>query len=413
MVQTRNQTRSNSTCARNLLGNSFIESSPPPRMSSPNQNKQSPHTPPQNQTNLSEIVNTQPQPKFSDVVKTPLQNLAVGALGSTVVNNIQSTLTELKNLLEPSSADTDSYDCTACHKEVAEGTLGLTCDYCEKWVHFECSGLSMYEYDFFGNNPLPAETPLSVKFICKVCKQSDPYSKLSLQVEGVNKQNKVLQKSMVTLIDLLSGKDIVSADKIKAPVEETLVKSVEESVQTSIKEVLNDNKEKEDLKNNSIIFNAKEPVKEPGKSLDDCHKEDVDLVNKILRAANGDHAVHILDKNRVTRLGKKKDDQTRPRPIKVSFPSEDEKWHLVRNLKKVKENENFKHLSIQHDKTTKEKNDDRALQLKCIQKRKETGGQDYVIFAQQIMLRTEIDAFKQERARKRDEERNRKLESSY
>ena len=100
------------------------------------------------------------------------------------------------------------------------------------------------------------------------------------------------------------------------------------------------------------------------------------------------------------------------RPIKVSFPSEDEKWHLVRNLKKVKENANFKHLSIQHDKTSKEKNDDRALKLKCTQKRNETG-MDYVIFAQQIMLRSEIDAFKEERSRKREEDKKKKLEGSY
>ena len=125
-------------------------------------------------------------------------------------------------------------------------------------------------------------------------------------------------------------------------------------------------------------------------------------VNKLLRAAQGDQATPLNDINQVTRLGNRKEDESaRPRPVKVSFDTSEEKWQLVRNSKKIKSTQCFKDVNVHHDRTEKELNEDRALKAECT-KRRNQSGLDYVIFAQEIMLRTEIDNFKKERAKKRE-----------
>ena len=233
----------------------------------------------------------------------------------------------------------------------------MTCDICEHWTHLECSKLSRYEYDFFGNNPLPDTTPLKLKFICSTCQQAqdpstDLMARLIAQVDNISKQNILLQEGLAAVLDLVSGKSEESKEDVVKSVKKTVVESVEETMQTSIKEALDDSKEKEEKKNNVIIFNLEEPKKEVGKQESDYHKEDLTKLNQLLRAAQGDLATPLTDKNQVTRLGHKKDDSVRPRPMKVSFDTTDEKWHLVCNSRNIKKVPCYKDVQVQ-DKTRK------------------------------------------------------------
>ena len=332
--------------------------------------------------------------KQNSPIKTPTkQNTA----NSNLVNNIQTTLSELRNLRDGQG----SADCRVCKQEVLQDSEAVSCDRCEQWLHLECSGLSKYEYDFYLKNPLPHTTPLKVQFICSVCKNDEDstpelITKLTMQVEQISQQNKILHKGLAAVLEIVGG---VSPNNNKM-----VVKTVEETVQTSIKEVLDDSKEHEEKKNNVIIFNLDEPTKIAGRTESQYQDDDLTKVNMIIRAAEGDEWTPVPNKNQVTRLGQRKDDSKRPRPVKVSFDSNEEKWHLVRNTRKVRTMPAFKDVSIQHDKTRKELNVLRALKTECTNKRNVTG-KDFVIFAQQIMLRSDIPAFKEERNKTREADR--------
>ena len=346
-------------------------------------------------------------PKNLTNTGSPNKQVAVATLANVKTPNIQtkiqSSISELRHLL---TKDT-STDCRICSKEVREGTPGLTCDICEHWIHLECTNLTEYEYDFFGNNPYAEIKPIETKFICSVCKQSqdpstDTMVKLVAQVENMAKQNSLMQQGLATVLDLLSGRDNDSKEEVVKSVKETVAQSVEETMQISIQEALDDSKEKEEKKNNAIIFGLEESKKEDGMTEDDTKKDDLSKVNKLLRAAQGDEATPINDINQVTRLGKRKEDESaRPRPVKVSFDTSEEKWQLVRNSKKIKSTPCFKDVNVHHDRTKKELNEDRALKAECTKRRNQTG-LDYVIFAQKVMLRKDIDKFKEERARMRE-----------
>ena len=130
------------------------------------------------------------------------------------------------------------------------------------------------------------------------------------------------------------------------------------------------------------------------------------MVNYIKKEAERDHFVPILDKSRVVRIGQRNDENKRPRPIKVKLDSPEEKWYFLKSaasLKKHKDEE-MQNLSIQKDKTNKELMEDRHLKSRCNKMREETG-KNYIIFAQNIMLKEEVDAFKEQRKRKREEEK--------
>ena len=346
-------------------------------------------------------------PKNLTNTGSPHKHVAVATLANVntpnIQSKIQSSISELRHLLTKQT----STDCRICSKEVLEGTEGLTCDICDHWIHLECSKLTEYEYDFFGNNPYAEVKQIETKFICSICKQmqepsTDLLAKMVAQNEDIAKQNKVLQKGLAMVLDLLSQKENDSKEEVVKSVKKTVAESVEETMSVSIKEALDNSKEKEEKKNIAIIFGLEESKKEEGKKEVDYQKEDFDKVNKLLRAAQGDQATPLTDMKQVTRLGNRKDDESaKPRPVKVAFDSSEEKWHLVRNSRKIRDTHCFKDVNVQHDKTKKEINESRALIAECVKRRNQTG-QDYVIFANEIMLRTDIDAFKKERSRKRE-----------
>ena len=127
-------------------------------------------------------------------------------------------------------------------------------------------------------------------------------------------------------------------------------------------------------------------------------------VNIIITHAQGDYFTPITDLTLVVRLGERKANQTRPRATKVTLDSEEEKWSILSRSGNLKTRDTWKDVKIQQDKTSLEITADKKPKEECTTKRKVTK-LDYVIFAQNIMLRTDIDAFKAERTRKREAER--------
>ena len=340
----------------------------------------------------------QPGQKYSAVLTRSSSITSV--LNSSIASNIDNNDSVYNYLVD----DCDIANCKICTKEVSNvgEVMALTCDRCRGWMHFDCSGLSRYEYDFFKNNPVSEELT-QVKWACKICKdeqkpEQNPFdlvAKLATKVEKLTIQNNELQKGLAAVLDILNGKKME---------EKVVEKKVETAVLTTVREAFSDNKEREKKKTNIIMFNVQECNKEPHMTETDVVEEDFMTVNNIIKHAQGDYFTPITDSTLVVRLGERKANQTRPRAIKVTLDSEEEKWSILSRSGNLKTRDTWKDVKIQQDKTSLEITADKKLKEECTTKRKVTK-LDYVIFAQNIMLRTDIDAFKAERTRKREAER--------
>ena len=133
-----------------------------------------------------------------------------------------------------------------------------------------------------------------------------------------------------------------------------------------------------------ILFNVPESTKTEVK---DEIEEDTTHVNNILN--------HIdtrvsTDPDNITfirlGLGKKLGLGTRPRPIKITFNNNRQKWSVLSNSSKLRESEDYKKVNVSEDKTFQEQQADKKLKKQLDDLKKETG-LDYTIFAKKIMLR--------------------------
>ena len=81
----------------------------------------------------------------------------------------------------------------------------------------------------------------------------------------------------------------------------------------------------------------------------------------------------VLDKKKSFRLGKKRDDAARPRPIKIELPDDDMKRQIFRGCKNLKQTE-YRNVSIQNDLTRAEQEQNFKLRQE-LRERKEKGEQ--------------------------------------
>ena len=153
-----------------------------------------------------------------------------------------------------------------------------------------------------------------------------------------------------------------------------------------MREVLEEQKEKDSRVNNVMIFNV--PEADKGKEPKDQAQDDV---------TNATHVLHFLDNDfncpdmKLIRLGRRKaDDDTRPRPIRVIIPDVSSKDKVLKNARNLKNYSKFPRIGICQDKTKRELEEDRRLRAELKQK-KETTGDDYTIYNKKVVLKSEIN----------------------
>ena len=302
--------------------------------------------------------------------------------------------------------DEDTANCKLCDKTVTDKCKALTCDRCDGWWHKTCAGLSQYEYEFYDNSPFPSGE-LQSKWICKICREEqkpevDPMAimaKLVTKVEKLVTENCMFKKSLAAVMEILTGQK-----QEGKKVEETMKISVAETMHTTVAEAFDNCKEKEEKEKNVVFFNVEEAKEELGKTEKEKDEEDFVAVNAIMNNAQKEAFKPMMMRQNITRLGKKKPNNPRPRPILVKLQTVEDKWNLLRCAKNLKESIAYKEVRIQHDKTKKEMNEDRKVYAECERLRQETK-EDYIVFAKQIMLRKSVPAFIEKRKKRQEEKR--------
>ena len=162
-------------------------------------------------------------------------------------------------------------------------------------------------------------------------------------------------------------------------------KMVEERIKVNVSEILEDHREKDDRKNNLILYNVPE-----GKEGGDNTSEDSEVANSVLKVVCPD--MPSLANTNIKRMGdRRKPTSTnptpRPRPIKITLSENETRDRILRQARKLKDSK-FKTIGISADKTRKEREHDQSIRKEFL-KRKNEEGEDVVLYKGEIFYRSE------------------------
>ena len=133
-----------------------------------------------------------------------------------------------------------------------------------------------------------------------------------------------------------------------------------------------DEKSREEREGNIIIYRLKESTQaDPASRV----KEDTDFFKSLCTEALG---ITEIGTKSVIRLGKKPDDQSRPRPLKVSLSDKNDRQKIMGNLTKLKDAEpKFRNISVAYDLSLEErkKKKEKVLEAKKREEEESDGGQ--------------------------------------
>ena len=259
----------------------------------------------------------------------------------------------------------NGYLCLEC--ELALAGENIECHMCKKWCHQECTELNVHQYEVLktGGDCLV--------WRCKRCIEEGAKNERPRLEEKIERMSCLIEQMMGRLANV--EKDIDDRLKkieidVDRKIEETVKKYVmkqEESVEIQISQALERRNDEEDRKRNLVILGIAESNEDEEKELD------VETVKKVLEIVNPGLNIET---GTTTRLGRRRQDATKPRPLKVILPDEATKFKILKKAKSLK-GSNFEKISIQEDlsKEQQERNYKLRQQLK---QRREAGEKVYI-----------------------------------
>ena len=275
----------------------------------------------------------------------------------------------IKNL-DPESEQTP---CNKCKKNFSSETneLGIQCDKCNAWYHLKCTNLSPKQFKFLDESPHN-----EFMWFCADCQgKTDPgmaFAQQTVKLEALTQIVYALQQQNTMILELLKRD-----------------RGNDEQIKTHVLEVMTNQLEKEDLKNNLMLWNLPEgPMGDADQDMVN-EKEDLGKVREILTSVNPRVDLTKLDLTRVKRAGTRRKDRTTPRPVKITLDSPECKDKILRNAKTLKNITKFPKLGLSQDKTKKEREEYRQLRDKRDDLKKSTG-EDWVIFRNDVVKRDAI-----------------------
>ena len=169
---------------------------------------------------------------------------------------------------------------------------------------------------------------------------------------------------------------------------------MEENFQNSFKEILKDDRDTEEKQKNLVFFGVPEVNAQSDNK--DTKKKDHEKVTDIVCFVNKDCEPEDLKNCTVFRIGKRKEDSDRPRPIKVTFDSFEQKRKTLKNARNLKDYK-IKNIGISPDKTQKDIEEDRRLRTELRRKKESDQENEYMIFEKKVMKRVEVTKIREDR----------------
>ena len=263
--------------------------------------------------------------------------------------------------------------CNGCRKPVTE--IGICCDKCDLWYHHNCGGLSKTDYNAIDKNAKIK----GIKWFCDNCLDQEAESiiepavsmaKHSLQIDVLIRLVESLQQQNAVILELL-----------------TKEKKQEEQVglKVQVTEAITDQKEREEKKDNIIIFNLEE-----GEGKDDAANllSDTEKVKSVLKVVCPETDTEELIACEVGRMGTKKNGpDAKPRPVRVTLRA-GARSQVLKSAKKLKNSAHNK-VGLSPDRTKSELAEFRVKRAEFIKRKND--GEDVVWYKGESILRADLN----------------------
>lgn len=244
-------------------------------------------------------------------------------------------------------ASTSGDTCVTCSRDVEE--TGVECNWCYRWEHYDCAGLTSGEYTVLSNSSS------KIMFFCTWCYKKVPFA-LKIESEAQSKQE-ILEANFKTINTKLSElhsnmtevaksfevqlgehhksfANTLTNHPIQMSTNPALATIPEESVAHIAVSLAAEQKEKEKRRLNLIIHNVEESKAVDGATR---KKDDISKCSDIFRTYLGVSAT--IDK--AFRLGKK---SSEARLLKVSLNDVQHKSTILKNKLKLRSSNNPSHI---------------------------------------------------------------------
>ena len=274
--------------------------------------------------------------------------------------------------------------CRICREEVPKAD-GLQCNRCKGWVHGakSCSELSKAQFKFmFQQSDIPA-----IQYICLSCRkdESDKVDPRDVVVRDAVAQNAAKLEVVGHYVDLLQQQSRTIMDYMKTS------SKTDSSIRLHVTEAISDQKDREDRKNNIILYNI--PECDAKATAGVVEAETIQNVKNVFNYVEPGVDTTGLNGKNVIRLGKPRTPSEeypnpRPRPIKVILRNPQEVSLLRNNARKLKDNNGLNHVGISADKTWKEREEEREVRQEY-NKRKHEDKEDVIIYNNKVILRSQ------------------------
>ncbi|MCY3929439.1 MAG: hypothetical protein OXG81_14325, partial [Acidobacteria bacterium] len=264
------------------------------------------------------------------------------------------------------------YSCVSCGKDVEDN--GIECQWCCCWEHRSCAGLTVGEYNMLSTSSA------KIMFFCTLCYSKVPFALKVKQetthgYDALDSRLKVIEKQLVDSLQKYESclNQFVSnqQDTVMVDIEETSddnqsnVITLKSPIENLASSIIKEQNEKEKRQMNLVLYNIPESVQE------EAHirkQEDIVKVSSLLDSYLG---VKVSINNAI-RIGKRKE---KPRLLKITVGSLQEKNMILRNKIKLREQknpENIRKIFINVDLTPLEQRRNRQLRDKLKEMNKNT-----------------------------------------
>ncbi len=334
-------------------------------------------------------LRSQSNEQEEDNVSQESYSTVTGAVQSGPSSNSQETQQNRDHVVKASD-DSDADEeppspCGRCRKMVVRGDEALMCEICENWFHIKCERVTKPQY-----KQQVAKGKSNFHWFCDTC---------DILQSGVIKQMTLLKAEHSRFKERLdeieeckaSKEDLKAVEEKKADKDD--MKNLEQRVTTlegnqgtsgiqsnhgpstsgtdQAKEVIKEIKAQEERKLNVIIFNLAEGPGQDNQDKVKHDKEEVKEIGKICQAS-----IKKDDITMAKRLGKKTDGSN-PRPLLITLSNDEKKKALFMNLKKLQTApDKYKKISVRHDLTPKQQEDEKALREEAKKMEAELSGKE-------------------------------------
>ena len=273
-------------------------------------------------------------------------------------------------------ARTKDYPCLRCTEHVKHRSESVECTMCNNWVHVKCEPdltVDTYRALCAAAELRKAGGKSSLHWSCASC--SSYASKFNTSILELH-----MRLTKVEANCSENSKDIEMVQKdVNALQEKVEAISTDSITKNSSATIFNELREREQRKNNIIIYNVPEPT---GNNKDERKENDM----KNLQSICADINVELnLDEECkfITRLGLY--NKERKRPMLVGFHKNDIKTLILRNSNKLhNKRENVK---ISHDLTNQQRNEEKNLEGEAEAKNEERTEEQRKYFKYQVVGR--------------------------